>query len=217
MKKLIYIIVFAALLCSCGRDESAADRKEVRRLDLAMRQGRVPADSSMRHAAEVLFAVSGYGELSDSAAAAYASAPFITLSAQAMDSLWGTDPRGSETMLELERGLGKMSARFGERLPEVKLPQIYSVVSPFNQSVFTVDTLMFLGLNHYLGAGFEPYAHFPDFIARRKVKERILPDVAEALVRRDYPLQACGGIPDSVVASALRGGCCRDCDAADRA
>jgi len=185
----IYVIIstvfMAAFLAGCVEHEEA--RCDVRRLDLALREGHVPQAPEMRDAAGKLFAISGYGALTDSAVAAYASAPFITLGRQAMDSLWGTAGRETAAFREVEGSLGRMSGKFSEQLPDVELPRIYAVVSPFNQSVFTADSVMFLGLNHYMGTDYEPYAYFPDYIRRRKVAARILPDVAEALVRRDYP------------------------------
>ena len=154
----------------------------VNRLDLALRDTAVPLPPEMEDAARTLFALSGYGVLTDSALSVYAATPSILVHAHAVDSLWSD-------LRPLESSLGRMKFNYTHLFPDNVFPSVYAVVSPFNQSVFTADTLLFLGLNHYLGASYAPYGYFPDFIRQRKVPARILPDIAEALMRRDYPYQ----------------------------
>ena len=197
MLKTYYLglLIVAALVVLPACVESDDNRVEVKRLDLLLRKGNMEALGDMRDAADKLFKISGYGELTDSALAVYSKAPSITLSTSVMDSVWGVEGQETVAFIDMERAFGSMVANFRERLPAVALPSIYAVVSPFNQSVFTVDSVMFLGLNHYLGVDYEPYGYFPDYIRRRKVADRILPDVAEALVRRDFPYSPAGDYP----------------------
>lgn len=75
--------------------------------------------------------------------------------------------------------------------------QIYGTVSPYNQSVVIVDTLVYVALNHYLGEEYEGYLYFPAYMRHRKVMERMPVDVAEAWVRSRYPF------PDSIAAPTL--------------
>ncbi len=184
---LHYIIMVALLLCvalpGCGRKAPvAADPVKIHRLDSLLASGEVMDNDEMWEAAKALFAVSGYGELTDSSLAVYNANPSITYHA-------GTVAERMADMSAAERDFGRLAARMHELLPGVKFPTVYAVISPFNQSVFTVDSMLFLGVNHYLGADYEPYGYFPDFVRLRKVPVRMDVDVAETLVRRAYPFE----------------------------
>lgn len=186
MKHIVYIILAAAILSSCNRDGDSKPLS-VHRLDSELFEGKVPQDSLMADAASKLFLISGYGELTDSSLTTYISKPIINMSRARMDSVWGTTDAPSASFSSLESSLGKLSAAFAKELPQVKMPRVFSVISPFNQSVFTVDSTMFIGLNHYLGADYGLYDYFPDYIRLRKEPARVIPDVAESLIRRDFP------------------------------
>lgn len=67
---------------------------------------------------------------------------------------------------------------------------VRGVVLPFLQSVVIgPDTTVYIALNHYLGAGHEAYAGFPDYQRRLKTPARIPADVAEALLATLHPFQ----------------------------
>lgn len=153
---------------------------EIGRLDLALQADSLPGDVRLGDAAAVLFAVSGYGALTDSSLHAYNRNPSIRIHDRAMDSLWSD-------LRPVEADLGRMKFNFARLFPADRFPAVFAIVSPFNQSVFTADTLMFVGLNHYLGADYAPYAYFPDYLRVRKTPARLLPDMAETLVRGLYP------------------------------
>lgn len=177
-----FCLTVVASLClpACSRDESAP--VEVRRLDLALLSGQVGPDSAMVQPARTLFRLSGYGELNDSTLSRYASNPSIRLHERAVDSVW-------RDLRPLESSIGRLKFSFSRLFPELVFPSVYAIISPFNQSVFTSDSILYLGLNHYLGADYAPYGYFPDFIRLRKTPERVIPDMAEALLRRDYPYE----------------------------
>lgn len=180
-KTYIYTCIVALMLMAVGCDRAGdAAPVKVGRLDLALREGKVPTEPDMAHAAEVLFQLSGYGQLNDSTAAVYAAMPSIRVHDAAMDSAWASTA-------QLEKELGRMRFNHSHLFPDKRFPAVYAVVSPFNQSVFTSDSLLYIGLNHYLGADYAPYSYFPDYIRKLKTPERVTPDVAEALVRSEYP------------------------------
>lgn len=64
---------------------------------------------------------------------------------------------------------------------------VYGIISPFSTGVVTVDTVMLIGLNHYLGSDYEGYKGFPQAIRSLKQPERIAYDVAEAALAAQYP------------------------------
>ncbi|MCI8999289.1 MAG: hypothetical protein HFJ95_09930 [Muribaculaceae bacterium] len=176
----IVISLFSLFMCSCGNGGDTTVRSiRVTRLDSILTAGRMPEDSITFAAANSLFLVSGYGALNDSSLMRYKTNPSIALHAKAMGESF-------EDISDIEYGLGGVFAKMRKYYPDVTLPAVYSVVSPFNQSVFTVDTLLYIGLNHYLGVDYEPYGYFPDFVRKTKVRSRLLPDVAETLIRGEY-------------------------------
>ena len=191
---IIYVAVMlampASLLTSCSGSR-AGDPVEIRRLDLALQTDTMPEDPALRSAAATLFSLSGYGPLTDSALHAYNRNPAIRLHDRAMDSVW-------HDMQPLENNLGRMRFSFEKLFPDNHFPAVFTIVSPFNQSVFTADTLLFLGLNHYLGTDYPPYAYFPDYIRARKTPERLLPDIAEAIVRGNYPYRPSAEYPTAL-------------------
>lgn len=177
---LLFSALMSAVLSACGSDRDVEPVK-VGRLDVALR-GDAPIDTTLTAVASELFRVSGYGEFNDSTRLRYSSSPAIMLHQHAVDSVW--TPKRVE---KLERSLGDMKIRMAHIFPDIEFPDVYTIVSPFNQSVFTVDSILYLGLNHYLGSGYAPYGYFPDYVRSRKIPSRVLPDMAETLLRRDYP------------------------------
>lgn len=73
------------------------------------------------------------------------------------------------------------------RKPDGFPSRIYGVISPYRQSVVTVDTLLFVALNHYLGADYAGYRSFPAYQRLLKEASRIPLDVTEAWLRSRYP------------------------------
>lgn len=166
-------------LTGCSSADGSDTSVKVVRLDHAFRDGR-PLDYGLEAPAEALFQVSGYGSLNDSSYAAYMANPSVRVHESAVDSLWGDTGR-------LESQLGAVKARYAKLFPDKSFPSVYAVISPFRQSVFTVDTFLYVGLNHYLGEDYPPYGYFPDYMRARKIPARVVPDIVEALLHRDFP------------------------------
>lgn len=187
--RLIGILVplLSFLLGGCGRNEEY-EPVEISRLDQTLPAGVMPDNAEELNAAKALFKLSGYGELNDSSLAVYSGSPSIKLHTEILDKFFSD-------ISDVEAGLGKMFGRMERICPEIIIPKVYAIISPFNQSVFTVDTLLYIGVNHYLGLGYKPYDYFPEFIRRTKVRERIVPDVAETLIRKYYEYKPSGDYP----------------------
>ncbi|MCM1163452.1 MAG: hypothetical protein NC339_04305 [Muribaculaceae bacterium] len=173
----IVAAVLTAIVTACGGKSTPV---EIRRLDKALEAGRMPTDSGMAEATRTLFMISGYTEPNDSTVSSYASMPSIAAHRQGVDSVF--------TDLSTEvRALGRVMDGLGNMIPGFNAPAIYTVISPFNQSVIMADSVLFIGLNHYLGVDYETYGYFPDYIRERKTRERLPLDVAEAIVRASIP------------------------------
>lgn len=186
-------VAVVSVACSSSSSGSDVERVAVGRLDSVMRcsESVERLDSAMLIPARSLFAVSGYGELTDSSLAVYRENPSIVFHEGAVDSVW-------RSLDDLELTMGRIKANFDRLFPDRSFPQVYAIVSPFNQSVITVDSMIFVGLNHYLGRDYPAYAYFPDYIRCRKIPERIGVDVAEALVRCNFPYVPTTDYPTTV-------------------
>lgn len=192
MKPIIpaLVIVFASLVWGCSHDYSPMS---VRRLDHALlAPGDSLRDPSMRQAAESYLAIMRMGPLSDSTLAAYAGRSFVSLFQPAVDSMWSIDGK------TIQAGLGLIRDRLPAVFPSAKMPRVYGVLTPYNQSVMLSDTILLLGLNHYLGEEYPPYSYFPDYQRRRKRPEMVPVDVAEGMVRTRFPYDAAEEYPAAV-------------------
>lgn len=198
MPKFLFPTLITLLILSLTSCRRSAAPVEVRRLDLALAGGTVPADTAMRRAADLLFAISGYGPLDPESAARYAANPSVTAHRAATDSAFAD-------ISPLEQSLGEVADGLARNLPAVRMPRVYTIISPFRQSVITADTIIFIGLNHYLGTSYEPYGYFPDYQRRRKIPSRIAPDVAEAIVRAAYPYSPSTPTPTALSAMLYEG------------
>lgn len=66
-------------------------------------------------------------------------------------------------------------------------PRFYTYVSPYNQGIVRVDSVLLIALNHYMGAGYAAYEGMPDYQRALKDPSRIAVDVAEALIKSSLP------------------------------
>ncbi len=97
--------------------------------------------------------------------------------------------------------LGRARARYALMFPADTFPtRFYGVINPFNQGIILSDSLVAIGLNHYLGVDYEGYAQFEDYRRKQKVVTRLVPDVVEAIVAVHHPYQGTG---ESTVLSRL--------------
>ncbi len=89
----------------------------------------------------------------------------------------------------LQKALGNILAR--AEAEHIGLPsrQYAEVVYGRPESVLFVDSVMFVALNHYLGADFEGYSHLPSYMRLVKTPDMLPFDVAEAIVATSYPYQ----------------------------
>lgn len=78
---------------------------------------------------------------------------------------------------ELEKELTKGFRKLKKEVPSIQLPQIYTQVSAFNESVVLTDSLLGISLDKYMGEDYPVYKRFYYDYQRRSMKpERIVPD-----------------------------------------
>lgn len=65
--------------------------------------------------------------------------------------------------------------------------RIYGIISPYQQSVVVIDTIILVALNHYLGEDYPGYASFPGYLRKLKTADRLPADIAEAWTASRHP------------------------------
>ncbi len=92
---------------------------------------------------------------------------------------------------EIEALLTETKVEINTLLPNIEFPiYIYGVVTPYSQSIVMSDSIMLLGLNHYLGADYPGYkGYVDDYMLKLKSSDRIVYDISEALIYINYPFR----------------------------
>lgn len=187
IRNIGYGFSVACLLCavvlSCGRNDAGV---AVERIDIAaMRYLR--SDSAGRDSIEADFRPA-MAPLASMAGVPVDSAMTVYARSRAQEVFAPDVSRRLTSMASEEKRLGGLWSGLGKEMPEVSLPvRVYGFVTPYNQSVVLADSVMFVGLNHYLGYDYEGYEGFEDYRRRLKEPERMPVDVAEAIVASAYP------------------------------
>jgi hypothetical protein len=190
--RVIAVGGIATLLSSCAGQQSMHDTdaapQVIERLDMAMAQYASLDDEardSVRCAYDrplsFLFALTERGAVTDSALCEYSRSRAVQMFAIAVDS-------ALTSLDSVQHVLGVVQQRMSTLLPKARIASIYAIMSPYNQSVFTTDSLMLVGLNHYLGAEFSGYTYFEPYQRANKCIEQLPYDVVEAAVGSAYPM-----------------------------
>lgn len=193
--KSFYLAFFGIALCSCGRGDNAAvsmddvadsidiEQIEILRFDRAVERY-AEMDSAQRDSIVAVYSpvIAVYEQIegvddADGLMRAMASSrvhgvfyPDVEERLGALDSI----------EMELGRGAENLKAA----LPGVSLPVVYyGAIVPYNQSVVIADSIVVIGLNHYLGEDYEGYGGFDIFRRRLKTKNRMAMDVLESVMR----------------------------------
>ena len=153
----------------------------IHRLDTQLPKGEMPEDDRSLAAAKLLFEVSGYDYLDVFTLSEYANKESVTAHIGSVDSVFGSD------LSREERALGRALYKLSEDIPGFQMPEIYSIISPFSQSVIVADSVVFVGLNHYLGASYRYYGFFPEYLRQLKNRSQLPIDVVDAILRVKVP------------------------------
>lgn len=68
------------------------------------------------------------------------------------------------------------------------------VINPFFQPIITVDSVVYIGLNHYLGENYEGYKSFPEYVRHQKDISRMPYDVISSSLSYRYPFNTEGKV-----------------------
>lgn len=147
------------------------------------------ADSTERRAlaakdtAEVRAFMSVVGEtpVTDLRLQAWSWALPTLLFTPAVDSIY---PEGSRPVA---LALGNILARMRQQGLGLSPRRYAAVVWGRMESVLFVDSVMLIALNHYLGAEYDGYSHFPLYMRLTKEPALMPYDLAEAIIATDHP------------------------------
>lgn len=188
------IILYAAVVamtvtCSCNREKSltSADSGIVR-LDRELASyPSLPSDGRQKFIDEnrplISMATATPDSLvTDSLVSAYIAGRGFTFFESAIESRFTSGDSIDRVLESLHRSLTEM-------LPELQWGAIVGGVSTYNQSVIMNDSIMYIGLNHYLGSDYEAYDYFEPYQRATKTAAHLPYDVAEAMIARQYPFR----------------------------
>lgn len=87
----------------------------------------------------------------------------------------------------IERILGLLERNFSEIFDNSPRHLYFGVVSPYRQPIMFADSLVFVALNHYLGADYDGYAGMDEYLRNQKTSRHMPYDIAEAIVAVENP------------------------------
>lgn len=96
-----------------------------------------------------------------------------------------------EVVESLEEQLSEAFSRYKGTFPSRDVPKVYGFVAGFNQSVMVADSILGIGLDKYLGAGYKNYQSMgvPMYLIRKMDKSMIVPDAMYAWIGSEFPIR----------------------------
>lgn len=181
--KLYLLLISAILLCACSHKDGRYPNVRIERFDITATDS-APAQSLSRlapalDALKILYADSTL---------THEEILHRYISSQAT-KVFGPDVRSILTDLDGQEAiLGTAFQNMSEAFPDLSVPlHVYGYVTPYMQSIVLVDSIMFIGLNHYLGENYQGYEGFEHYKRKLKVPDRIALDATEALLYSGHP------------------------------
>lgn len=201
-RKIIYpILLCVVLLASCGKQTPPSPApvvvsnvyrfvEEYAALDSASREQAYVRDSA---AVNAFMKTVSEPPVAAESLEAWANSRVVEVFTPAVDSVFADTTFTAAT-------LGRILAN--AKNESIALPQrkYANVVYGRPESILFVDSTMLIALNHYLGADYPGYSHWPAYMRQVKTPEMLPYDIAEALLGTEYPYKSLG---NSTVLSRL--------------
>lgn len=184
---IIICIIFAAIITCCTSSIEQTKPARIKRLDLAIEQyshaspsERVATIDSFNHAIETLRII--YPEIKSN------DSLLQMLSESQGVKIFTPDIRQRLLSLDsIEIVLGQSRDNIKVSLPVVRFPSLVAIVSTFNQSIIYTDSIMLIGLNHYLGNDYPGYVYFESYQRYTKTPQHLPYDIIESIILNKYP------------------------------
>lgn len=193
MKKIVFtlfsLFVLVAFIVSCDSSTSKTTSLKINRLDLELSkystmtpQEQQRIDSTMSRGITVIKMMFNIGHPDDSAFVKYVHSEAVKQFSPLVETKF-------PNLDDLEVAMGGVKQNMAKDLPEVKMADLYTFVSPYNQSIYIPDgdSTMLIALNHYLGKEHEVYkGRFEEYQCRLKEPQYIPYDVVETLLATTF-------------------------------
>ncbi len=188
--KYLLSIILSTILFGCINSNYPSQKAAIARLDLAIENyNAMPKDQqslicdSFSTAINALKIALNTSEPSDSL--------LLQLSLSQGVKIFTPDIRNVFKSLDsIENIIGIAKYNMMHTIPQLQFPQLYGIVSTYNQSIIMVDSIMFIGLNHYLGCEYPGYSNFEKYQRATKTPKHLPYDVVEAIIRNQFPYQS---------------------------
>lgn len=191
MNRCLNIFFAIVLLCSCKNEETKMDTNDdglvFNRLDVALatyasledEQRSIVVDS-LGDVFKAWFYVQGKTEFNDSVLIEYSESDAMRVFYEDICSKFSNITPIDKVILKLKENiLNEFSNNY--------FYELYTIVSPYNQSIFIADSMMFVGLNHYLGSDYPGYGYFEPYQRIVKTPQHLPYDIAESYLLCEYP------------------------------
>ena len=202
------LMIIASLVvysCESSSDTSFSIKEEyppvkIKRMDIEIyRYPSMTADKQTSFNAEMesgisaLLTMLNMGHPDDSAYMKYENSEAVKMFTPEVEEVFSD-------IADLENVLGGVKQNMKKELPHINMCEIYSIVSPYKQSIYIADSTMLLVLNHYLGAEHKAYDGFEEYIKKTKQAKYIPYDIVEATIGTFNPYETTG---DEMVLSKM--------------
>jgi hypothetical protein len=109
---------------------------------------------------------------------------------------------------DIEKGLEEAFRHYLYYLPDRKVPEVYTCITGFNNSIITGDSVLGIGLDRYLGADCEYYPRLEiyKYLAARMTRENILPDCIYGWGASEWDFSVSGYAADNVLTEIIHEG-----------
>ncbi len=187
MNKYI-LIILAMFLASCSYiDNYDATEIVFNRLDVALADyasmdddDRENVIDSLGDVIDVWFGIQGVYDVNDSVLIEYSKSSAVVIFSSDIRTLLSGKCDKFNSILKLQENMRNY-------LEINEFYDLCSVVSPYNQSIFIVDSIMFVGFNHYLGSDYVGYNYFEPYQRITKTPQHLVYDIAEATIVDKFP------------------------------
>jgi len=185
---LMLLVVLTYIIAGCSSREEVG-RIKLHRLDLALNDyehaGSIEKDSILAEYGDVLVSwggILGLSQSDDSLINKCAKSRAIEVFTPDVIARFDDIDSIEKVLFKLENNISKILNFSDNR-------EYYAVVSPYTQSIYMSDSLMFVALNHYLGKDYPGYGYFENYQRITKTPKHLPYDIAEAIVKSKYPYQ----------------------------
>lgn len=188
---IIISVVIFSVIAGCSQrneilvDDKYADFAHIASVSIKSRYDLNFAESAVskhRPQFDAMLGIMNISEDTSQSVALWLDSPVVAAFVEDVDSIL---PSGDEISEDIAFIINQ-AAKEGINLPANSYA---TAIWGKAQSILFVDSVMFIGLNHYLGSQHPAYAGLPEYRRSVKTSEMLPYDIAEALVATAYPFE----------------------------